>query len=98
MHAGISISINFSFLSFFSFVVETVTNSNYRVITISHNVSTNDVLSFSVDGEIVTTHTATQDDMDAGGFEQNLTSKGLVSAPMWYVTAFTNYAGIPGMG
>ena len=51
-----------------------------------------------MDGETVTTHTATQDDMDAGGFEQNLTSKGLVSAPMWYVTAFTNYVWYPGRG
>ena len=65
----------FSF--FFSFVVETVTDSNYyRVITISYNVSANDVLSFSVNGETVTTHTVTQDDMDAGGFEQNLTVEG----------------------
>jgi len=60
-----------------SFVVETVTDSNYyRVITISYNVSANDVLSFSVNGETVTTHTVTQDDMDAGGFEQNLTVEG----------------------
>ena len=39
-------------------------------------MSANDVLSFSVNGETVTTHTATQDDMDAGGFEQNLTVEG----------------------
>ena len=40
------------------------------------DVSANDELSFDVNGETVTTHTVNQDDMDAGGFEQNLTVEG----------------------
>ena len=56
------------------FVVETAAGSDYyRVTTCSDNVSTNDVLSFAVDGVTAATHPVTQDEMDDGGFEQNLT-------------------------
>ena len=40
------------------------------------DVSANDELSFDVDGETAATSSVTQDDMDAGGFEQNLTVEG----------------------
>ena len=56
------------------FVVETAAGSHYyRVTTCSDNVSMNDVLSFDVDGVTAATHWVTQDEMDDGGFEQNLT-------------------------
>jgi hypothetical protein len=56
------------------FVVETAADSDYyRVTTGSLNVSTDDVLSFDVDGVTAATHPVTQDEMDDGGFEQNLT-------------------------
>ena len=57
------------------FVVETAAGSHYyRVVTYSFNVCTNDVLSFDVDCVTAATHGVTQDEMDDGGFEQNLTT------------------------
>ena len=55
------------------FTVETDASSNYyHAITCSDNVSAGDVLSFSVNGGTATNHAITQDEMDAGGFEENL--------------------------
>ncbi len=56
-----------------AFTVETSANTNYfSTITSSYNVSVNDVLNFSVDGEQITTHTIIQSDIDAGGLEIDL--------------------------
>ena len=56
------------------FVVETAAGSNYyKVVTCSDNMSAGHVLSFDVDGVTAATHWVTQDEMDDGGFEQNLT-------------------------
>ncbi len=56
------------------FTVETSASTNYfSTITNSYNVSVNDVLNFSVDGEQITTHTIIRSDIDAGGLEIDLT-------------------------
>ena len=56
------------------FIAETNASSNYyHAITCSDNVSATHVLSFSVNGGTATNHAVTQDEMDAGGFEENLT-------------------------
>ena len=56
------------------FTVETSENTNYfSTITSSYNVSVNDMLNFSLDGEQITTHTIIQSDIDAGGLEIDLT-------------------------
>jgi hypothetical protein len=57
-----------------TFIVETSASTNYfSTITSSYNVSVNDMLNFSVDGEQITTHTIIQSDIDAGGLEIDLT-------------------------
>ena len=56
------------------FTVETGASTNYfSIITSSYNVSINDMLNFSVDGEQINTHTIIQSDIDAGGLEIDLT-------------------------
>ncbi|MEA1894934.1 MAG: hypothetical protein U9N36_07010 [Euryarchaeota archaeon] len=56
------------------FVVDTAAGSDYyKVVTCSGNVNAGHVLSFDVDGVTAATHPVTQDEMDDGGFEQNLT-------------------------
>ena len=58
------------------FVVQTGASSNYyQAVTSSFSVSTGDGLSFNVNGGTPISHTVTQDEMDAGGFEQNLTGQ-----------------------
>ena len=60
-----------------AFVVATVGGSDYyRAVTGSYNVSANDALSLDVDGVTAATHSVTQDEINAGGFEQNLTVEG----------------------
>lgn len=62
------------------FVVVTVSGSNYyRAVTGSYNVSANDALSLDVDGVTAATPSVTQDEINAGGFEQNLTVEGALS-------------------
>ena len=56
------------------FLVETNTGSNYyHAISTSYNVSINDVLSFSVNGNNVGDHTVSDLEINSGGFELNLT-------------------------
>ncbi len=55
------------------FIAETNASSNYyQIITSSLNVSTGDVLHFNVSNNEFD-HPVTQGEMDAGGFEQNVT-------------------------
>ena len=57
-----------------AFTVETSASTNYfSTITSSYNVSVNDMLNFSIDGEQINTHTIIQSDIDAGGLEIDLT-------------------------
>jgi len=57
------------------FVVETAAGSDYYIATTcSLNVSAGHALSFDVDGVTAATHPVTPDEMDGGGFEQNLTA------------------------
>ena len=63
-----------------AFVVATVGGSDYyRAVTGSYNVSANDALSLDVDGVTAATHSVTQDEINAGGFEQNLSVEGGLS-------------------
>ncbi len=58
------------------FAVETVTDSNYyQVMTCSYNVSAGDVLNFNASNGDSTelNHTVTIEEMNAGGFEQDMT-------------------------
>ena len=58
------------------FTAETHPGSNYyQVMTSSENVSAGDELSFSVNGGTPTNHDVTQAEIDAGGFEENLTAE-----------------------
>ena len=57
-----------------TFVVETNVGSNYyQVMTSSLNVSAGNVSNFSVNGDTPTNRAVTSDEMDAGGFEYNIT-------------------------
>ena len=57
-------------------IAETGAGSNYyRAVTCSYSVSAGDVLSFSVSGGTATSHAVTSAEMDAGGFELNLTGQ-----------------------
>ena len=86
-------------------IVQTGAGSNYyQTMTDSFSVSAGDVLSFSVSGGTPTSHAVTQTEMDAGGFEQNLTGQagicgdvtgdGLVDTGD--VILLSNYVGYPG--
>jgi hypothetical protein len=57
-------------------IVETGAGSDYyQAVTCSYNVSAGDELSFSVKGSTAASHTVTSPEMDAGGFDLNLTGQ-----------------------
>jgi hypothetical protein len=87
------------------FVVETDAGSNYyQTMTGSFSVSAGDSLSFSVSGGTPINHVVTQAEMDAGGFEQNLTGQigicgdvtGNTVVNTGDVILLSNYVGYPG--
>jgi hypothetical protein len=87
------------------FVAETGAGSDYyQAVTGSYWVSAGDGLSFSANGGTAASHTLTQDEMDAGGFELNFTGQacscgdvtGNEIVDTGDVILLSNYVGYPG--
>jgi len=76
------------------FVANTSPDSNYyQVVTTSYNISAGDVLHFNASDTNKTefNHTVTQDEIDNGGFMQNITIVPAVPMPDLLVTAINAY-------